>query len=872
MEFTGERFLPNLNWPELSYEHWHRYLWVSQRIADKRVLDIACGEGYGSALLAEVAEYVLGVDISPLSVDHASATYIRSNIEFRVGTTSNIPCENASFDNVVSFETIEHLCVEDQILFLEETKRVLGENGSFIVSTPNKLLYSDRNAYKNEYHLREFYQDEFIVFLQQYFKHVILLGQRVYPTSYIWPTNYQSTEINEFQIDYINGQFFPITKDKKENVYIIAVCSDKPMVDFKNSILIDVAERALREKVERSVEQNVFINGLKQQILNYDKNFYQMNSLIDRRNAVIQQLHADFIHTVDENAIAQQKIDELQNQLEHYRRDVEYQISLLVEKSLFIDALKKMIVKQKSMEGAFNAELTLLRRTLQEIHQSRFWKLSEVTWPLRYRLKRLYQKIKQMFTGRVKSPAELPFVQPKSIQTLVFSSRQLNAFRQLLEKLQVEAPIDHLLSALVELMTFDQRLKFIELLNYGIQQWREGDTPARIVQGRDIPINTMPEYKLNILFICGEFPNPIHGGGGRVADFIRVLGQNHNIYLFAWYIDDRDKDALQTLRRFLCKFECLSLEEFEHGSVDRLNAFINGHTMDVIHYEWPRSLRYYSPQLSERHIFTYMEAISLSHYMRLQNQVLMTEDWLEELHATIQALAIEVATAHGLDAYIVLTKRDGDFLSQFTPDRTYTIIDAYLNISDFVLPDYPPNPRTITFVGNFRHPPNEEAVIFFFSQIFWRVQEQIPDLKVYIVGAYPSERILQYHDNYQIIVTGTVKDIRPYIQQSSICIAPLISGAGMRGKVNQYAALRRVCVASTVAVSGLAYTNGKDIIIANDPIDFAEEVVNLLQNPELAADMGEAAYATVIENASINISIQQLLNLYSIIKFKPFTI
>ena len=81
LEATGERYIPTMMQPEVAVEHWHRYLIASRFVAGKRVLDIACGEGYGSALLSQTAASVVGVDISADAVQHASEAYRRDNLE-----------------------------------------------------------------------------------------------------------------------------------------------------------------------------------------------------------------------------------------------------------------------------------------------------------------------------------------------------------------------------------------------------------------------------------------------------------------------------------------------------------------------------------------------------------------------------------------------------------------------------------------------------------------------------------------------------------------------------------------------------------------------------------------------------------------------
>src|SRR4051794_2145266 len=125
MQFTGERYVPVIEDAEISYEHWHRYLYASRFVAGKTVLDIASGEGFGSEYLARSAGRVVGVDVDPEAVRHAASKYIRPNLEFRLGSAELIPLEgNQVLDVVVSFETIEHIWEQQQVQFLNEVKRL----------------------------------------------------------------------------------------------------------------------------------------------------------------------------------------------------------------------------------------------------------------------------------------------------------------------------------------------------------------------------------------------------------------------------------------------------------------------------------------------------------------------------------------------------------------------------------------------------------------------------------------------------------------------------------------------------------------------------------------------------------------------------
>jgi 2-polyprenyl-3-methyl-5-hydroxy-6-metoxy-1,4-benzoquinol methylase len=182
MEFTGERFVAGMG-GQIALEHIHRYNLAAHLCANKRVLDIASGEGYGTHKLSKVASHVIGVDISKEAVDHATRTYANPimrqvcNLEFRQGSCTDIPVDSHSIDVVVSFETLEHIV--EHATFLNAVKRVLAPGGILIISTPDHYEYSVRPNYQNVYHLKELSYEEFRSLMQQHFKFFTMLKQRV---------------------------------------------------------------------------------------------------------------------------------------------------------------------------------------------------------------------------------------------------------------------------------------------------------------------------------------------------------------------------------------------------------------------------------------------------------------------------------------------------------------------------------------------------------------------------------------------------------------------------------------------------------------------------------------------------------------------
>ncbi len=183
LTFTGERFTPEVR-GAIWYEHWHRYAFVAELVRGKRVLDAACGEGYGSFLLSHTAARVAGVDISADAVAHARQRYSRDNLDFTQGSVTSLPLPDASVDVVVSFETIEHLPAQREML--AEFRRVLRASGVLVISSPNRPVYNEAGEVENHFHVAELDRTELKALLDPAFSQQQWYGQRVVAQSLLW--------------------------------------------------------------------------------------------------------------------------------------------------------------------------------------------------------------------------------------------------------------------------------------------------------------------------------------------------------------------------------------------------------------------------------------------------------------------------------------------------------------------------------------------------------------------------------------------------------------------------------------------------------------------------------------------------------------
>lgn len=235
LPFTGERYVPEVS-GQIAAEHWHRYLFARELVRDRDVLDIASGEGYGSALLAQAAASVVGVDIDAAAVEHAAARYPSANLRFAVGACTAIPMGDASVDVAVSFETLEH--IDSHEAMMSELRRVLRPGGLLVISTPDRVEYSERTGLRNPFHARELDRAEFQALLQRRFRNVVLFGQRIAFGSALFSE--QAAGAGTFALAHPDH---PLQRGIGRPQYLVALASDAPLPAVPSTLLEqDIAE------------------------------------------------------------------------------------------------------------------------------------------------------------------------------------------------------------------------------------------------------------------------------------------------------------------------------------------------------------------------------------------------------------------------------------------------------------------------------------------------------------------------------------------------------------------------------------------------------------------------------------------------------
>ncbi len=158
------------------------------------------------------------------------------------------------------------------------------------------------------------------------------------------------------------------------------------------------------------------------------------------------------------------------------------------------------------------------------------------------------------------------------------------------------------------------------------------------------------------------------------------------------------------------------------------------------------------------------------------------------------------------------------------------------------------SPMSLVFTGKMDFRPNIDAVLWFLDEVWPRVRQAIPDAQFYIVGRSPHKRLFSRAETPGLFITGEVPDVRPYLKQAQVYVAPLRVGGGTRLKLLEAMAMRKAIVSTTVGAEGYPVEPGKHLFIADDAASFAEAIIILLEDPDLRAQLGEAAHAFVAAN------------------------
>ncbi|WP_053359986.1 class I SAM-dependent methyltransferase [Clostridium butyricum] len=379
MDFTGERLvLGKKGIEQLEMEHLHRYNSVLNVVKDKVVLDIACGTGYGSALLAQKAKYVYGIDISKEAINYCNETYIKDNLSYFEGSIDKLELEDNSVDVIISFETIEHVNGKLQEEFLIEIKRVLKNDGILIISTPDKKIYSDIPKYHNEFHIKEFYREEFKEFLSKAFNNVNIFNQGLQICDIICNEKMNVDKRLEVK-EQISESLYP---------YLIAICSNVEITSIDLSSFVIDKDNSLFLLNRKFDDFNNMLSG-DNLLINQKNIIEQKENYIEQQRQKIEQLRItveqkeEYINEQrkeldDRRIIIEQKenyINEQRKELDERRIIIEQKQDYIEEQRRELQEYRKELENHKIIIEQKENYIQEQRNELNEIKNSKYYKI-----------------------------------------------------------------------------------------------------------------------------------------------------------------------------------------------------------------------------------------------------------------------------------------------------------------------------------------------------------------------------------------------------------------------------------------------------------------------------------------------------------------
>jgi SAM-dependent methyltransferase len=384
-EFTGERLVPGEVNVDLLNEHMARYAFAARLARGKNVLDAGCGAGYGSAELAEAASSVVGVDVAPEAIGFAAEHYQLPNLRFEQASCTALPYSDGAFDLVVAFEVIEHLA--DWRTFLAEVRRVLAPNGQLVVSTPNRLYYTESRGLQgaNPFHVHEFDFAEFSTELQTVFPHVSLFLE-----NHVEGVTFQPHEPgNTVEVRVDAGEPAP-----DDSHFFVAVCANRPQLGNPTFVYMPRAANVLRERerhialLERELAtKDQWLGKAQQDLAEFDREHQKLLAMFRDQKEELErsnQWAASLNQEVEERRA---RVAELQEEMvreqESARRTAEGYAAKVAELEAdirektqwAIDTETRLNADLQRQTDALVAAVEQLHRTEKELEERTAWAL-----------------------------------------------------------------------------------------------------------------------------------------------------------------------------------------------------------------------------------------------------------------------------------------------------------------------------------------------------------------------------------------------------------------------------------------------------------------------------------------------------------------
>ncbi len=389
---------------------------------------------------------------------------------------------------------------------------------------------------------------------------------------------------------------------------------------------------------------------------------------------------------------------------------------------------------------------------------------------------------------------------------------------------------------------------------------------------------------MDILFICKTLPHQrVIGGPIIIYNRVRILSQRHNVSLLS-FVSPGEWDHVETVARFCRDFRGVPMPVYDHALRKAWDFFFSP---IPIYF-----LNNYSPEMYE----TLRDMVKSAHYDVVVSEYSMVAQYLfrnpdlegikrvMSVHecyylARRKAWRVQRFSREGLSALVnlkglrkfefdmyadadrvlVLTPEGKQELLDIRPDLKISVVPHGVDVEHFCVSGECAKEQAVMFLGNYPHDPNRDAVVWFHAEIWPRVKERVPEARFYVVGKDPTPDLLAIaRRDPAVTVTGTVDDVRPYFERSKVFVNPVRIGGGFRGKLLEAMSMGLPIVTTSLGAEGVEAESGRDMIIADDPAEFAAAVARLLEDEEMCGLLGERAREMAVKCFSWERGVEEL--------------
>jgi len=395
---------------------------------------------------------------------------------------------------------------------------------------------------------------------------------------------------------------------------------------------------------------------------------------------------------------------------------------------------------------------------------------------------------------------------------------------------------------------------------------------------------------MRILVISKQIPYPLNSGYPlRIYNLLYRIARQHEIWLAAFIPADHNPNEISHLQKYCKGIETAVFENqkaLDHP-IDALLYFIKGVPPDIRLSESRELAGKISHlitqvdfdiiQIEDSHMSTYLEILPREihprtlltfhdvNFMKYQRLIPLEHKYTRKARTWLHSRMMrrwEPFYAERFGCCLAVSDSERDLLQSANPHLKIEVIPNGVDTNLYQPLPYSNISPALIFVGNMRYRPNIDAMAYFCRDIYPKIQREIVDLEMWIVGINPSPEVKQL-EGKGVHVTGGVEDVRPLYSRSTVCVVPLRAGGGTRGKILEAMALGRPVVSTSIGCEGLEVVDGEHLFIADTPDEFAEKTISLLKDKGLWLRITAQARELVVNRYDWEVITRRLLQVYS---------